>query len=62
MYIANNAKYLFKTVGASVEDPDPDLQDPHVLGIPNQDSRTGYISQRYRYGSGSESFPFIVKV
>ncbi len=32
-YIDFNAKYLFKTVGASAEDPDPDLQNLHVLGI-----------------------------
>ncbi len=38
----------------SVRDPDP--QDPHVFGPP----RSGAISQRY--GSGSGSFPFLIKV
>ncbi len=35
-------------------DPEPDPQDPHVLGP------TGCISQRDGYGSGS--LPFLTKV
>jgi hypothetical protein len=35
---------------------DPDLKDPHVFGPPG----SGPISQRY--GSGSGSFPFPIKV
>ncbi len=43
---------------SSVVDPDLELdpQDPHVFGPP----RSGSISQRY--GSGSGSFPFLIKV
>jgi hypothetical protein len=43
---------------SSVVDPDlePDPQDPHVFGP----SGSGSISQRY--GSGSGSFPFLIKV
>ncbi len=43
-----------KLLKISVGDPDP--QDPHVFGP----SGSGSISQRY--GSGSESFPFLMKV
>ncbi len=45
-------------------EPDPDpldqdrMQDPHAFGPPG----SGSISQRYVYGSGSESFPFLIKV
>jgi hypothetical protein len=42
------------TVNSSVGDPDP--QDPHVFGPPG----SGSISQRY--GSGSGSFFFLIKV
>jgi hypothetical protein len=38
----------------SVEDPEPDLQDPRVLGPP------GFGSNSQRYGSGS--FPFFLNV
>jgi hypothetical protein len=45
---------------SSVGDPDPepdlDPQDPHVFGH----AGSGSISQRY--GSGSRSFPFLIKV
>ncbi len=33
-------------------------QDLHVLGPP----RSGFISQRYRSGSGLSTFPFLIKV
>jgi hypothetical protein len=39
---------------ASVGDPDPDSQYPHVLGPPG----SGSISQRYESGP----FPFLIKV
>jgi hypothetical protein len=37
---------------------DPDPQDPHVFGPPG----SGSISQRYGSGSGSGTFPFLIKV
>jgi hypothetical protein len=42
----------------SVGDPDPeqDLEDPHVFGLP------GYGSIIPRCGFGSESFPFLRNV
>jgi hypothetical protein len=40
-----------------VGDPDPNLPDPHVYGPPGSGSRS--ISQRH--GSGSGSFPFLIK-
>ncbi len=43
---------------ASVGDPDPDTQDPHVFGPPG----SGSISQRCGSCSGSGSFPFLIKV
>jgi hypothetical protein len=45
-------------IGSGVGDPDPepDPHDPHVLGPPG----SGIINQRS--GSGSGSFPFLIKV
>jgi hypothetical protein len=48
--------YRTDRVGDSIGDPDPDPQDPHVFGPRG----SGSISQRH--GSGSESFPFLLKV
>jgi hypothetical protein len=31
----STVRYLFKTVGASVQDPDLDMQDPKLLVIPD---------------------------
>jgi hypothetical protein len=39
---------------ASIGDPEPDPQDPHVFGPPG----SGTISQSY----GSGSFPFLIRV
>jgi hypothetical protein len=48
--------YRTDRVGDSIGDPDPDLNYPHVFGPRG----SGSISQRY--GSGSGSFPFLLKV
>ncbi len=48
------------SVGDPYLEPNPDPQDPHVFGPPG--SETGSSSQRYRSGSGSGSFPFLIKV
>ncbi len=49
---------IFLSVKPSVGDPDPEPepQDQHVFGPPG----SGSIGQRY--GSGSESFPCLIKV
>ncbi len=39
-------------------DPDPDLPDPHVFGLPG----SGSISQRYGSGAGSGSFHHHAKI
>jgi hypothetical protein len=48
-------KCTFLLVQGSVGDPDPE-PDPHVFGLPG----SGSICQRY--GSGSGSFPSLIKV
>jgi hypothetical protein len=47
-FIAGTICFLLTSVG----DLDPDPQEPHVYEPPDQ---------RYRYGAGSKTFPFLAK-
>ncbi len=54
MLLTQVSYYLFIIFHVSVSDPHP--QDPHVFG-PH-----GFRPISWRYGSGSGSFPFLIKV
>jgi hypothetical protein len=58
----NTSSIFICSVYRSVGDPhpEPDPQDPHVVGPPG--SGSGSISQSYGSGSGFGSFPFLINV